>query len=244
MRYGGFRRYESVAEKRAKVQKKIEKMLKKKINISPLVLSSGKLANTWWGKAWNKNLESYADYSNRIGRGRSYLRNGFVLDLKINPGEVTALVQGAMANPYNITIKISEINKSAWNKIKKECEGKIESMHELIEGKFSKEFEGLFLSQDTGLFPSPEEINFNCTCPDWAGMCKHTAAALYGVGVKLDQDPKLFFTLRKIEIQDLIKKAVQNKTKKLLKKAEKKTSRVIDESDAGEIFGIAMELKK
>ncbi len=239
----GFPRYVSVGEKREKAERKLLQLKKKNPSITPLILQGAKLAHSWWGKAWNINLEKYADYSNRIGRGRSYIRNGFVLDFKINSGEVTALVQGTRTSPYKVAIKINPLAKKAWNEIKKECEGKIESLQALIEGRVPEELREIFTAKGTGLFPSPKEIEFSCSCPDWASMCKHVAATLYGVGVKLDQDPKLFFKLRNAEMDDLITKALQDKSKKMLKKAEKKTSRAIDDLDAAGMFGIDMEEK-
>jgi uncharacterized Zn finger protein len=241
--YSGFPRYVSVGEKRAKARKKLEHLRKKNPGITPLVLQGTKLAHSWWGKAWNANLEKYADYSNRVGRGRSYIRHGCVLDFKINPGEVTALVQGTSSHPYKVSIKIKPLDKEIWNGIKKHCEGKIESLQELIEGRFPRDLIEIFTAKGKGLFPSPGEIKFSCSCPDWASMCKHVAAALYGVGVKLDDDPKLFFLLRKVEMDDLIAEALRDKSKKMLKKAEKKTSRVIEDLDAAKIFGIDIHEK-
>jgi len=236
--YYGFPRYVSVGEKRAKAQYKLDKLRKKNPNIAPLVLQGTKLAHTWWGKVWNTNLEMYADYSNRIGRGRSYIRNGCVLDFNIHPGKVRSLVQGARSRPYEVAVKIKPLKKEVWTGIKKHCEGKIESLQELIEGRFPQNLIELFTAKGNGLFPSPQEITFSCSCPDWAYMCKHVAATLYGVGIKLDDDPKLLFILRKTEINDLITEAVRGTSKKLLKKAQKKTSRVIEDVDAAKMFGI------
>lgn len=241
--YWGFPQYISVGEKRVKAQKILERLKKKNPSINPLILPGNKLARTWWGIAWNANLERYADYSSRIGRGRSYIRNGCVLDFKINPGEVTSLVQGTRTRPYEVSIKIKPLNKDAWNEIRKQCEGKIESLQELIEGRFPKDLAEIFTAKGKGLFPSPKEIKFSCSCPDWASMCKHVAATLYGIGVKLDDDPKLFFLLRKAEMNDLITEALRDKSKKMLKKAEKKTSRVINDLDAGKMFGIDIDEK-
>lgn len=241
--YSGFPRYVSIGEKLLKAQKKLKQLKKKNPSITPLIIQGAKLTRTWWGKAWNTNLEKYADYSNRIGRGRSYIRNGFVLDLKINPGEVTSLVQGSRSQPYKVAIKIGPLDKGAWNEIKKHCEGKIESLQEFIEGRFPRDLIEIFTAKGEGLFPSPKEIKFNCSCPDWASMCKHVAATLYGVGVKLDDDPKLFFLLRKAKMDDLITEALRDKSKKMLKKAEKMTSRVIDDLEAGKMFGIDIDEK-
>ncbi|OGF44432.1 MAG: hypothetical protein A2452_06020 [Candidatus Firestonebacteria bacterium RIFOXYC2_FULL_39_67] len=239
--YGGFPRYESVGEKRAKAQKKLEHLKKKNPDITPLILQGNKLARTWWGIAWNTNLEKYADYSNRIGRGRSYIRNGCVLDFKISEGEVTSLVQGTRSRPYEVAIKIKPLKKESWNEIKRQCEGKIESLQELIEGRFPKDLMEIVTAKGKGLFPSPKEITFSCSCPDWASMCKHVAATLYGVGANLDDDPKLLFLLRKAEMDDLITEALRDKSKNMLKKAEKKTSRVINDADAGKMFGIDID---
>jgi uncharacterized Zn finger protein len=237
----GFSRYVSVEEKRVKAEKKLAQLKKKNPGIAPLVLKEARLARTWWGQAWNINLEKYADYSNRIHRGRSYIRNGFVFDFKINPGEVISLVQGTRSSPYKVLIKIQPLKKKVWSEIKKRCEGRIESLQELIEGRFPKELREIFIAKESGLFPSSKEITFSCSCPDWASMCKHVAATLYGVGVKLDDDPKLFFLLRKVEINDLITEALRDKSRKMLKQAEKKTSRVINSFDAAKMFNIDME---
>lgn len=241
MWYGSFPRYVSVAEKRAKAEKKLKQLRKKNPDIRPVVIEGTALARTWWGKSWNINLERYADYSNRIGRGRSYVRHGTVLDLKIESGKVTSLVQGGASKPYSVVIKIKGLSKDIWAKIKGECEGKLDSLPELLAGKFPKALRDIFTEQGKGLFPSPKEIDFDCSCPDWANMCKHVAATLYGVGARLDEDPGLFFKLRKVKVSDLITQAVEDKTKKLLKKAKKKSSRVIDDSDLASVFGIDME---
>jgi uncharacterized Zn finger protein len=199
------------------------------------------MSSIWWGKSWNSNLEGYADYSNRITRGRSYVRNGALLDLQINPGEVRSLVQGTRSKPYSVTIKIKEILKSTWEKLSKASEGKLDSLPELLAGKFPKGLGELFTARGKGLFPSPKEIEFSCTCPDWASMCKHVAATLYGIGARLDKEPALFFTLRKVDVKDLVSRAVKSKSRELLKKAEKKSSRVMDDTDLPGIFGIELE---
>ena len=127
--YGyGFPKYVSVGEKRAKAEKKLKQLRKKNPNIQPVTLEGRTLARTWWGKAWNKNLECYADYSNRIGRGRSYVRHGAVLDLKIEPGKVKALVQGSRGNPYKVEIGIKSISKASWKKLKQDSAGELASL--------------------------------------------------------------------------------------------------------------------
>lgn len=237
----GFPRYVSVAEKRARARRKLEQLRKKRPNLRPVVVEGNVLAHTWWGKAWNGNLAKYADYENRIGRGRSYVRHWAVLDLQIRPGQVEALVQGSQGNPYAITIKIKPVSEPVWKQVKAACEGQLASLQELLAGRFPKSLMELFTAKGTGLFPSPKEIEFKCSCPDWAYMCKHVAAVLYGIGTRLDEDPSLFFVLRKAKMDDLITQAVRDKSERLLKQAKKKTARVIDDADLGEVFGIEME---
>ena len=234
-------RYVSVAEKKAKAAKKLKQLKKKNHNIKPVVIEGSAIARTWWGKSWNRNLERYADYSNRIGRGRSYVRHGAVLDLQIDSGKVESLVQGTRSKPYSVSIKIKAINKKIWQDIKASCGGKLDSLQELLAGKFPKALGEIFMAQGKGLFPSPKEIEFSCSCPDWAYMCKHVAATLYGIGARLDEEPGLFFKLRKVRMNDLVTGVVEDKTRKLLEKAKKKTKRVIAESDLADMFGIDME---
>jgi len=240
--YDGFRKYITAEEKRAKAQRSIEKLQKKNTELSPVVISGRTLAKTWWGKAWNDNLESYSDYSNRMGRGKSYVRNGAVLNLIIAPGKITALVQGSRAKPYKVEITIEPLSESTWKTITKACEGKIESLQELIDGKFPKALAELFTVQGKGLFPAPREISFNCSCPDWANMCKHVAAVLYGIGARLDENPELFFSLRNVNIDQLVSKAIAQNTETLLKKSDKKSKRVIENDDISAMFGINMDI--
>jgi len=215
----------------------IAKLRKKNPNIKPVVID-GKLAKTWWAQAWNRNLESYADYSNRIGRGRSYVRAGAVIDLSITPGEVRAIVQGSRVKPYDIVVKIDPLNKKVWNAITQRCSRKIANLEELASGKFPLELVELFTNKGDGLFPSPKEIKFSCSCPDWASMCKHVAAVLYGIGARFDEDPMLFFQLRDIEFTELLKKSVEEKMNSMLKNAGKTTRRTMTDVDTYALFGV------
>ena len=241
MGYFRFPKYVSVAEKKAKAAKKLKQLQKKRSDIQPIVIEGNTLAKTWWGKAWNSNLTKYADYSNRVGRGRSYLRHGAVLDLKIESGTVKALVQGSRSTPYRVDISIQKISKANWNNIKEACQGKIDSLQELLQGKFPKALAETFTTKEHGLFPSPKEITFDCSCPDWATMCKHVAAALFGIGSRLDDDPMLFFKLRGIDGNELVAQAVKDNTNQLLEKAKKKTKRVLDDINISDVFGIDMD---
>lgn len=242
--YYGYRPYVSVAERARRADRALKKLKKKNPSIQPISLKSTKLANTWWGRSWNLNLERYSDYYNRIGRGRSYVRSGAILDLQIGKGEIRSLVKGSRSTPYKVSVKIKPIRRNIWDQIKDLSKKRLESLQELLQGVFPNALKDAFLVQGKGLFPSPREIQLNCSCPDWAVMCKHVAATLYGVGVRLDENPNLFFTLRGIKVEELVSHAVTEQTSKLLEKAkEKRSLRIMNESDSklAALFNIDME---
>jgi len=230
--------YVSVAEKREKARKQIENLKKKNPNLAPIIIEGKAIATTWWGKAWNKNLEIYADYSNRISRGRSYVRNGAVVDLKIETGVVRALVQGSERKPYEIVINISPLSNEKRASILSLCNHKIDGLAELVEGNFPKELEEIFTLKGKGLFPTDKEIKFSCSCYDWAEMCKHVTAALYGIGARFDEDPTLFFKLRNIDFEVFLKKTIEQKMQSLLENSDKKSRRMLDDKDVFELFGV------
>ena len=234
----GYYEYVPVSKKKQDAEKALAKLKKKRPDVHPVVITGNKVAKTWWGIAWNKNLEAYADYSNRIGRGRAYVRNGFVLDLHIDREKVTAIVAGSGRTPYNIKVAIDALSNAKWEKITEICGRSIAGIDQLVQGKFPKELETLFTQKGEGLFPSPKEIKFSCDCPDWAYMCKHIAAVLYGIGARLDEDPALFFKLRNIEIEALIKKSIEEKMESMLKNSGKETRRVMKDADIAGLFGI------
>lgn len=234
----GYPKSETVTEKKIKAAIAVEKLKKKNPEIEPVIIVGTTLAKSWWGKAWNLNLESYADYKSRIARGKSYVRSNTVLDLKITKGIVDAKVQGSRAKPYDIRIMIDPLSNEKWEQIIAICNHRIDSLEQLIEGKFPKELEVLFTDKKYGLFPTPKEIHFSCSCPDWASMCKHVAAVLYGVGARLDANPMLFFDLRSLEGHELIRKSMAQKVENMLKNAGKKSERSIDDQDVLEVFGL------
>lgn len=240
-RFGDYPEYVPVSVKKEKAQRQIEKLRKKNPNLAPIVIEGRTIARTWWGKAWNQNLELYADYSNRLARGRSYIRSGAVLDLQIDTGSVTALVQGSRRTPYTVQVQIDSLLDQQLEDIAKLCDQKITDLEQLLAGKFPKELEELFTLKGRGLFPTNAEIDFSCTCPDWASMCKHVTAVLYGIGARFDEDPSLFFTLRNIDFQLLLKKTIDQKMESMLKNVDKTTSRVLEDPDIFGLFGIREE---
>jgi uncharacterized Zn finger protein len=237
-RYGDYPEYVPVGEKKKRNEKSVEQMKKKNPSIAPVTLVGRKLTRTWWGKSWNDNLERYADYANRIARGRSYVRHGAVLDLQIVQGQIQALVQGSSSKPYKIQIAIQPLTSVVWDAMIKDCAGKIASLQELMAGKFPNALSEMFTAKGNGLFPSPKEITLGCSCPDSARMCKHVAAALYGVGVRLDDDPASFFTLRNVKVEELISETLVIKSQSMLDKSKSKGRRVIDNEDLSDVFGI------
>jgi uncharacterized Zn finger protein len=229
-----FKPYVPVAQRRAQAAREVEKRRKKGQSVSPVVIEGRTIARTFWGKAWCDNLESYSDYANRMPRGRTYVRNGSVVDLQIEPGKVTGLVSGSEL--YKVHIHIDPLPQQQWRSSKARCAGQIGSLVELLQGKLSKSVIEIVTAHDGGLFPKTNEIHFSCSCPDWASMCKHVAAVLYGVGARLDQQPELFFVLRKVDHLELIEEAASQAGKKPAT-TKKKT---VAASDVASVFGIEL----
>ena len=233
--YYEWRPYVSVAERRRTAERAMAKLKKKGHPVSPVVIAGRTIARTFWGKAWCDNLERYSDFSNRLPRGRTYVRNGSVLDLQIAPGEVKALVSGSEI--YEMAVKVAAVPKARWTSICTDCAGAIDSLVELLQGRFSKGVMERICQQKTGLFPAPAEIQFSCSCPDWASMCKHVAAVLYGIGARLDEQPELLFKLRKVDERDLIAKAGSGLP---LSKTGPAADKVLAADGLSELFGLDM----
>jgi uncharacterized Zn finger protein len=209
--YGGwdfYPPYVSPAQKRARGLLALAKLLKKsKRTAEPVVIAHGKrqFTTTFWGRAWAANLERYADLANRLPRGRTYLRNGSVLDLAIIESRIEAHVAGSEL--YRVTIGIAPLSKTRWRRIVARCTGRIGSLVGLLRGELSDDVLAVLTSAKEGLFPEPREMTLDCSCPDWARVCKHVAAVLYGVGIRLDARPELFFVLRQVDQAELLSSA-------------------------------------
>ena len=212
------RRYKSVGERAAEARAKIKKLRKKIPNLNPIQIEGNKIAKTWWGKAWNDNLNHYADQEYRIGRGRSYVKNGMVVHLEIKPGHIEALVMGSRTAPYKVSVKIDKISKNKWNSIKRLSKQHLHSLTELFTGKFPKELADVFSNKSGGVFPTLKEMSFGCSCPDWASMCKHVSASLFAVGAQLDEKPGLIFELRGTRVDELVQSAIIGETQWLRSK--------------------------
>ncbi len=202
----GWRRpYVPVATRRRKAALEVAKLAKKGQPATPVTIEGRTIARTFWGKAWCENLERYSDYANRLPRGRTYVRNGSVVDLKISADGVTALVSGSKL--YRVQVTVAPVPTERWRSLCRDCAGAIDSLVELLQGRFSQGVMERLCVKNTGLFPAPSEIKLACSCSDWASMCKHVAAVLYGIGARLDERPELLFTLRQVDEKELIAQA-------------------------------------
>ncbi len=235
----GFKPYVSVAERRQKAIHKMDKLRKKGINIQPVEIDGRKIARTFWGQSWCQHLESFSDYENLLPRGRTYVRNGSVCHLEITGGEVKAMVSGSEL--YNVKIGIKQLPEKIWRAVKERCSGKIGSLLELLQGRLSNSVMTVVTDRQAGLFPLPSEISLDCSCPDWATMCKHVAAVLYGVGARLDEKPELLFLLRGVDHEELIETDASAATHVI---GSKRGVRHIAESDLENLFGIEMLTEK
>jgi uncharacterized Zn finger protein len=233
--YSAFPAYVPVAERRKQADREIAALRKKGRTITPVVLGAGtKITSTFWGKAWCDNLEAYSDYETRLPRGRSYVRNGSVIHLEISDGKVEALVRGT--STYTVELVVEALGRSRWSKVIAQCSGQVTSLVELLEGKLSRGVMAIVTDQARGIFPSPDEISLSCSCPDWATMCKHVAAVMYGIGARLDERPELLFLLRGVDPAQLIEKSVGRAAMKARPRRD-----VIPKDALGSIFGIEMD---
>jgi uncharacterized Zn finger protein len=235
----GWAPYVSTAERRRQAARELAKLAKKSGRLpAPVVIEGRKIATTFWGKAWCENLERYSDYATRLPRGRSYVRNGCVVDLQITPGTIVARVSGSEL--YTVSITVAAVPKRPWHAICRDVAGTIDSVIELLQGRLSTSVMARLCEKGTGLFPTPKEIALSCTCPDWAMLCKHAAAVLYGIGARLDADPALLFTLRQVKQDDLVTRAGQTTD---LRKGRSSSRRVLDDAALAVVFGLDLAPK-
>jgi uncharacterized Zn finger protein len=235
--YDEFPAYVSVAERRKRAARKVAELRRKGVSTAPIVLEPrGPIAKTFWGKAWCDHLASYADYATRLPRGRSYVRNGAVIDLRIAKGEVRALVSGT--DVYEATVAVTPLGAARWKAVRRECAGRIGTVVELLSGRLSQAVMERLCDRDRGLFPGADEIEMRCSCPDGAWLCKHLAAVLYGVAARLDEAPELLFTLRGVDGAELV--AAAGDARALVAGAAPGEG-ALATGDLADIFGIELE---
>lgn len=237
MNWWSYTRKPSVHERRQKAAREARRFARSGKALSPVAIDGRTIARSFWGKAWCENLESYRDFENRLPRGRTYVRSGAVLDLQVASGKVTALVVGS--DLYEVAITIKPVMAEHWGRIKTQCAGNIGSVIELLQGRLSERVMQVITHRGEGLFPEPAEIQMECSCPDWATMCKHVAAVMYGVGARLDQQPELLFTLRNVDHAELIAQAADLAVNR--KGAGRKT---LADDVLGDVFGVELGAPK
>ena len=237
MYYRQWRPYVPVAQRRRNARAHVKKLQKKGNPIQPIEIEGRTIAKTFWGKAWCDNMECYSDYENRLPRGRTYVRNGSVVHLQIARGKIEAIVSGSEL--YNVTVDIKPASKLTRNKIKKKCVGSIDSLMDLLHGRFSDSVMQALTQQAGGLFPVPKNIAFRCSCPDWADLCKHVAAVLYGIGARLDDEPELLFVLRGVDHLELISHAAEQTQHSDALTGS--AGHALDSGDLSDVFGIELD---
>ena len=229
----------SAEELRRRASESLQAATKKGRHYEPVIVKTtrGPICESWWGQAWCENLEGYADYASRLERGQRYVRSGAVVDLQIRNGSVEAKVQGRRKAPYKVTIHIGRLSEEKCQSIIGRCNQKISSIETLVSGEFPEELKDIF-TEEGGLFPTPREISFSCTCPDWALMCKHVAAVMYAIGVRFDENPFYFFELRGIDVDRFINVALENRLDLMLEHADCSSDRIISGENVNALFGI------
>ena len=238
MSYWGWKPYVPVTERRAKAAKAAKAAVlskKSSANLQPIAPHRGAIAKSFWGQAWCQNLERYSDFTNRLPRGRTYVRNGSVIDLRITSTGIRAQVMGSRL--YTVDATVSAVPAKQWQAIAADCTGSIDSLVELLQGRLSNAVMERICKPGFGLFPAPNELQFSCSCPDWASMCKHVAAVLYGVSTRLDHEPELLFVLRQVDAKDLVAQAGAGVPQV---KAGTTTKRILEETELADVFGIEM----
>jgi uncharacterized Zn finger protein len=237
--YYRWRPYVPVATRRARAARKVAKLRRKGMRIEPVEIEGRKIARTFWGEAWCDHLEKFSDFANRLPRGRTYVRNGSVCHLEISEGAIKAIVSGSEL--YNVNVTVGKLPRKKWGRVRERCAGKIGSLLELLQGSLSRGVMAVVTDRDDGLFPLPKEIALDCDCPDWAVMCKHVAAVLYGVGARLDTRPELLFVLRGVDHEELISADVDAVA--AAASAEGGGRRRIADADLSDVFGVEIANK-
>ena len=224
-----------VSARQAAASRFVTALVGEGVQAQPVVVEGREIALTFWGRSWCDHLEGFSDFENRLPRGRTYLRNGSVCHLEIAEAEVRAFVMGREL--YEVGVEIDPLRASPWRALKRRCAGQIGSLLELLQGRLSERVMAEVSDPERGLFPHPEQIRLACSCPDWAVMCKHVAAVLYGVGARLDEQPELLFVLRGVDHQELID---VDAGMAVATAAPAEGGRRLAEEDLGDIFGIEL----
>lgn len=155
----------------------------------------GDFVKNWWATRWIEAVERVMD-AGRLRRGRSYARAGQVLAVEESAGGVTARVQGSRRTPYKVTIEVKPLSDAQWTAVFSALSERAIFTAELLNGQMPQNIEEAFAAAGVSLFPGRGELTAGCSCPDWASVCKHIAAAQYILAERFDDDPFLLFRLR------------------------------------------------
>jgi uncharacterized Zn finger protein len=219
-------------------RRKLATFMKKNPSIHPFSVTSKRMAVNWWAKKWNAHLKNYTLETIPLEKGKVHLRCHALADFKMTSKGVQAIVLGSKIKPYDVTIAMEPIAKTAWARIQKLCDGDFESFEKILGHHFPKKMDNIFSNKPTGLFPLPKEISFTCSCSNRGKICKHTAVVLYAIGAKIDQDPQLLFKLRGVNILEFISNSIHAERKKILKKTNNKNLKILKNTNLAETFNI------
>lgn len=236
--YGTFYHQDTIDELIAKNKTKFRRYQKKHPECHPVIINNGTICTSWWGKSWNKNFRRYADFSNRISRGSRYIKANCIFDLKIEGQDIYGVIAGSGRSMYDCHIHIDAMDERDWDYIVNACGNQFDSLEELLEGKFPKALKDLFFDGDKGLFPAPKQIHMDCSCPDWAMLCKHVSAILYAISHELDEHPELLFQLRGVDLNNLVRESLTSNLDHLMDKVDCKSKRILKNQDIDKIFDL------
>lgn len=225
-------RYVRVAKRKESAAETAKRLEAEGEILTPAKAHGKAIANSFWGRSWCKAIEGWNDYESRLPAGRSLLKNGGVIDLRIEENLVTAKVVADRL--YEVRIFFRKQDEERLAELKKHLTGKLTSLIDLIKGELSDEVITEICSEKYGLFPDYGELKTSCDCLDDAVMCRHAAAALYGIAPRLDDEPELFFTLRGIKAEDFFDSA------EAIRQTGEDTAE-IDLEDLSDTFGIDLE---
>lgn len=201
--------------------------------------SLGYLPSSWWGQAWKKNLESYANCQNNLSFDLATLQSIEIQAISLAQaykGDILAYVQSPRQKPFEIVIRIKPLSKIRWDNITSLCEDKIPDLSTLFTATFHPELEEVFTNKALGIFPAPTEIVTACSCSGWSDFCKHTLAVLYSVATKLDDNPALIFELRGVDAKDLLARYARPSLESTIMAAQKSSTRILSDDYIEKLF--------
>ena len=164
----------------------------------------GAFGSSWWAKRWIQTLEEFR-IGTRLARGRSYARRGQVMSVAVQPGGVTAQVQGSRKRPYDVRIGVRTISPPDWERLQTAMAEQPIIAASLLSGRMPDNIEDTFRAVGLSMFPDQrDDLETDCSCPDWSNPCKHIAAVYLLLGEEFDRDPFLIFRMRGMDREDLV----------------------------------------